>query len=314
MRTTTRFLLIIVLSALIIFLPSHTEAADKPLVAITKQVLRKAAEIGINEAGSRVMGPTAWGYLKTVIKPIYRELEKRFPSLLLVGEPEAEAAAESAVAELSRDKDLQQLLVDNFNQLEEGQNVIIGEINRINKVLGTVGQNVIDGIEISEQILDKLTEQRGNPSMRHLKEVDHVERWLEKARTLFKSKQKEGELGEWNEATQFVVLEHNIRQQLYVREVLEHGKSLTTYTYVLNGALLEEWFVLPEPTMYYITTSSPFTDDLGRTCKDVWQKYEHDGQEHSLLLDKGNGTLSPVQQHTYCKERGLWQHTDVKFE
>ncbi len=52
---------------------------DGPLLAVTKQIIRATVSIGIDEAGSRLLGSTAWNYMKRVIKPVYGQLENKYP-------------------------------------------------------------------------------------------------------------------------------------------------------------------------------------------------------------------------------------------
>lgn len=105
------------------------------LLALAKKIIRKAGEIGLEEAGNRICGPTAWTYVKKIISPIVTELEKRYPKLLFVPE-EANKAAET----LLKDSDLQNMLQSSFEKLESGQDVILAALSRQNETLVQIGE------------------------------------------------------------------------------------------------------------------------------------------------------------------------------
>jgi tetratricopeptide (TPR) repeat protein len=90
------------------------------LLNLAKQILRQAAEFGIEEAGSRLCGGTAWGVVKKLVSPVFTELERRYPKLFLV--PEEMKKAER---DLSEDAALEGLLHKELAALRDGQREIL---------------------------------------------------------------------------------------------------------------------------------------------------------------------------------------------
>jgi len=87
------FITIIVTFATI---PNVASSESTPLVAIAQDVVRAAGKVAVNEAGSRVLGPTAWRYFKEIFAPVWTELEKRYPALKSGDSRQAATAAEQA--------------------------------------------------------------------------------------------------------------------------------------------------------------------------------------------------------------------------
>jgi tetratricopeptide (TPR) repeat protein len=125
------------------------------LVTVAKKVIREAGKMGLqagkvvlDEAGSRVCGPTAWKYLKKILSPVVAELEKRFPKLLLVPE-EADKGAEA----LSKDAALQDMLHSGFAKLESGQEEILAALARQNETLTGIGEAIDTGfLEVGRKL------------------------------------------------------------------------------------------------------------------------------------------------------------------
>jgi len=81
-----------------------------------KKTIRAAAQFGIDEAGSRVLGGM-WPLAKGVLKPTFDELEKRYPALFLAPGPDAAKAAEEAVEALTTDPALKKQVDDGFDDV-----------------------------------------------------------------------------------------------------------------------------------------------------------------------------------------------------
>ena len=62
---------------------TESSKSSQGLLSLAKKIIREGAIIGLDEAGSRIAGPTAWRYVKKVMAPVVQELEKRYPKLLL---------------------------------------------------------------------------------------------------------------------------------------------------------------------------------------------------------------------------------------
>lgn len=127
-------------------------------ISVTKQIIRAAAKLGVEEAGTRIMG-SAWGPFKAILTPVFDELEKRYPNFFLLEVPkgitppsEAQLASEKAILALETDHQLQQMLQDGFNKLEHGQFEIKNQISKIELRL--------EAIDISIDDLSSLTDDR----------------------------------------------------------------------------------------------------------------------------------------------------------
>lgn len=107
------------------------------LVRGAKAVIRAAVGIGIEEAGTRLMG-SAWSPFKTVMKPVIRKLGHFLPDFLRLEELPGERArvvAEKAVERLSKDASLQEMLTRGFLDLSAGQEEILTRLSRIERTL-----------------------------------------------------------------------------------------------------------------------------------------------------------------------------------
>ncbi len=156
----------LLLIALVFFTIGSVEAqtesskSSQGFLSLAKKIIREGAIIGLDEAGSRIAGPTAWRYVKKVMTPVVEELEKRYPKLLLVGEKEAKDAADLAVKALSTDIALQKMLSDSLSRLDEGQQEILAALARQNHTLQNIGNSLDEGFkktsENQELALDKI--------------------------------------------------------------------------------------------------------------------------------------------------------------
>lgn len=89
-----------------------------------KEVIRGAAEFGLEEAGNRILGPTAWGFCKVIMKPGLDMLRSKFPQLLgatYKGTAEAQQAATQAVRWVDTDPTFRNTVTQQLNALDLGQ-------------------------------------------------------------------------------------------------------------------------------------------------------------------------------------------------
>ena len=119
-------------------------------VSVAKQIIRAAAGLGLEEAGTRIMG-SAWAPFKAMMTPVYSELEKRYPKFFLLDVPkgstpsdDAKRAAELAVADLDKDPMLQKMLQDGFNNLADGQYEIKSQISKMELRLEALNMSIDD--------------------------------------------------------------------------------------------------------------------------------------------------------------------------
>src|SRR5262245_10722400 len=125
------------------------------ILAVAKEIVRNAAEIGIEEAGTRICG-SAWAPLKKVLAPAFKELESRFPALFLAPGPEAKKAASQAVDALASDASLQKLLNDEFAKLGAGQDEILRMLAAQDDTLRGIGAAVDKGFSEQSGQLDAI--------------------------------------------------------------------------------------------------------------------------------------------------------------
>ena len=147
------------------------------LVSVTKQVIRAAATLGIEEAGTRIMG-SAWKPFKAMLSPVVAELERRNPKLFLLnvepgGTPDAEArkVASQALQEIDRDPEIRRLIAIGFESLDKGQREITQRIEKI--VLR------LDAIDVS---IDNLAQRSDERFERIIRQLTHIQESLEQRR------------------------------------------------------------------------------------------------------------------------------------
>lgn len=136
------------------------------LISVTKQVIRAAAMVGFEEAGTRIMG-SAWRPFKAMIAPVITELENRFPSFFLLDTSpgstppvRAQEAAQEALNAIDDDISLRRMIVDGFNKLDEGQFEIKQQVEKISLRLDAIDVSIDDFAQSSDekfaQIMDQL--------------------------------------------------------------------------------------------------------------------------------------------------------------
>lgn len=113
--------------------------SSNSLVSLAKVVIRKAAEIGLDEAGRYACGP-AWPFAKKILMPVVEKLERTYPKLLLVPEEAAKAAEY-----LAKDVALQEMLHNGFESLESGQEEILAALARQDDTLKNIGDAINRG-------------------------------------------------------------------------------------------------------------------------------------------------------------------------
>ncbi|MEJ2652638.1 MAG: hypothetical protein P8173_12810 [Gammaproteobacteria bacterium] len=136
----------------------NTGTTSDKIISITKTIILKSAELGLNEAGSRLLG-SAWPYFKTALDPLFQELKKRFPSFSTI---ESGATTSNSnlqkriVNEISKDPALESLILDGFANLKKGQREIINQLGDIQKVLAQQNEKIADLQVSTNQKLDQM--------------------------------------------------------------------------------------------------------------------------------------------------------------
>jgi hypothetical protein len=118
---------------------------------LAKQIVRSAAEVGLDEAGTRLCG-SAWPAIKNILAPVVGELDRRFPTLMLADDKpsDAEAAAKAADA-LESDQALQGMLAENFERLGQQNAAILALLARNDEQLTAIGAAIDRGAAQSDR-------------------------------------------------------------------------------------------------------------------------------------------------------------------
>jgi tetratricopeptide (TPR) repeat protein len=225
----------------------QAKSSDR-LISVTKRIIRQAAIVGIEEAGTRIMG-SAWPVFKKVLTPVFEELQNRFPKFFLLEKQPGEQArlvAEEAITSLSADPSLQKKLTDGFLKLESGQEQILEELGRLEDILVVLGDTFKD--------FEKESERRFNKIMQAIRETRELELSLEVA-----------DYSEWIEHTLSPNISPEVKAgvKFYVEvgsfmiAVVRAGESEKTYRRVIEGI------------EYRVTPSVRYVDSQGRTNRDL---------------------------------------------
>jgi hypothetical protein len=259
--------------------------ASKPILSIAKKIIRKAAEMGLDQAGS-LIAPVAWPYLKKVLAPVVKELERKYPKMFFVGDEDAARDSEKAIETLSTDSTLQKMLDEGFSKLEDNQKQILTELDQIDEKLQDIGTSIEQVSEMTEegfsQIRQALQGQRVKDDL--LKRLDVIKDVREQMR-------RAG-------ATPAVaaLLEMSTAIGSFMMEVLETGKPNTIYTRDIAGVIKgqgKDALITGGVTEYRAKGSGPYEDEYGRTCRDITVTHSEDGKWISAT-------------NTFYRHRGKW--------
>jgi len=130
--------------------PSNTEW----LVDTARAVLIAGVNLGLDEAGTRLLGPTAWRGFRQVLSPVVERLRQRFPALSF-GKPNDKGAADAgfdAAAYLGQNAELQKLLVANYESLAGGQREILVAVHRLESLQKNNSEDIHKILQIVTKI------------------------------------------------------------------------------------------------------------------------------------------------------------------
>jgi hypothetical protein len=244
-------------------------AAITTLVRLAKTITIAAARVGLEQAGTEVLGSN-WKLAKAVVEPLYQELTRRYPALALVNTPAATSAASKAANLLDSDTTLRALLLNRFDRLETGQAQILLQLIEL--------QNAVErNTALQARILRQL---EANDSTGTLVRVDPL---LDAIRRLPPSDQRDRLL--------IVVSISRFRSA-----VAESPNREASYRRTLPGYVSGESPHLA-PTKYTATVSGIFTVE-GRPCRTIGLTF--------YAEDQGR-TLSPGPPVRWCSVEGRWQ-------
>jgi len=256
------------------------------LVDAARDVIIEGVKFGLDEAGTRLLGPTAWRGFKQVISPVIKRIQQRFPALSF-GKPEdkeASAAARDAAQYLGRDKELQRLLSKNFASLAEGQEEILSSVKRLERIAETGLEDHQELLHISKEILAEVKEQKTAVASAELPTWVDISDELEHYDLMFRTKARRRGIQ---------IREGPIKLALFLlgtgvfqSRVLEEGKTHKAY----KCRILNEVITISP-------TSDKYNDENGQLCR-----------RFTIDTPSLSGAGTRVERFVIsCKVRGFWQ-------
>lgn len=289
------FLLLLGIAIIPTIASEQAETLNQKLVDTARDVIIEGVKFGLDEAGGRVLGPTAWKGFKLILSPVIKRLQKQFPALSF-GKPNdknAEKIALEAAEYLRKNKELQSLLLENFSKLGVGQKEILAGISRLERLTAETSKDVTYGVKISQEILAELRKQ-GNETAHeglptHIDVSDMVDQIALSMRVNARNK---GEELNMNNAAARLVL-YTLGYVFFKNKVLEEGLTMKVYKSMIGGT---------EHTMY--TTTGKYIDEENFLCRK--------GTNDQPVLDQPNKRIRRTA--VYCQEDGHWIIKDTLEE
>jgi hypothetical protein len=128
------------------------EKAD--LIEVTREIILNTAQVGLDEAGTRILGPTAWRFLKQAANPVFERLKQQYPNLFRgdgKGTPEIQKEARDAANMLEENHELQSMLINGFSNLKQGQQEIITEIRLLKVKLEKTNTSIAEMSKLNRE-------------------------------------------------------------------------------------------------------------------------------------------------------------------
>jgi hypothetical protein len=246
------------------------------LLSTVKKIIFVGVEIGLDEAGSRLLGPTAWKYCKKIVSPVIDVLKEEYPSLAFdkPGDTTAQQAAQDAVNFLSSNKNLQDMLWKNFTELKEGQKEILEGVNQMNVKLDLVSKDINE----IKQLLNEQT--LSAPGA--LPEYVNVDDIVEETYAFMLAKHAPKPCGVcWLPA-------QSVGVGIFIQKVLEEGQSYKMYHTKIIGS------------QYFARPYNKYTNSSGVTCR----KYSFISRFRDV-----DGTVYPEKNfsNALCRVEGFWK-------
>ena len=141
------------------------------LLAVTREIILNTAEVGLDEAGTRLLGPTAWRFLKKAATPVFDRLKQQYPMLFGGsgrGTPPVQQQAQAAAQTFKDSQALQAMLLAGFSTLEAGQQEVLSELRLLTVKLEKNNTAISD--------MDKLNRERHNQILAELRGMREQDR------------------------------------------------------------------------------------------------------------------------------------------
>jgi hypothetical protein len=114
------------------------------IISVTKEIIKGIPLLGLDAVGKELL-PSGWTYFKPLLMPVINKLRDRNP-YLISDQPRTESQAkiigEIAALDFSNDRELQDMLLNNFERLQSGQDLILEDLNRIEGRIITLEKKV----------------------------------------------------------------------------------------------------------------------------------------------------------------------------
>lgn len=262
---------------------------SQQLVDTAGEVIIEAVKFGLDEAGARLLGPTAWNVFKRVVAPVVKRLQRRFPVLSFgkPGDKTAEAVAQDAVQYLHINTGLQNLLLENFNHLSEGQEEILAGIWRLEGIVQKTAKDVEDIQKISNEILVEIKRERGETAAQELPTWVDVSDIIDETYLFMRTRaRRQGEQLNIPFVTTVLI---GLGIGTFMERVLEEGRSLKLYKSKIGGEIVT------------IRASGKYRDEKQRICR----KFTID------VPVLGEPQRHFVTHEIACRIEGSWKTTEV---
>lgn len=250
------------------------------------EVIIEAVKFGLDEAGTRLLGPTAWNGFKRIAAPVVKILQKRFPALSF-GNPQnekAQAAAYEAAQYLRANSELRILLLENFDSLASGQEAILSGINRLERAVEKTSQDVAKISQTASEILNEINELKSGAAPSTLPDNVDMSSYMEEvlifARAQTRREGRELYMPVFTTILMIVTIEQ------FMQRVLEDGIASKMYKTMLG------------PYSVSMTAGGKYKNASGYTCR-----------KYTIIQPDFANDLSQLVSFSriYCREEGFWK-------
>ncbi len=268
---------------------AEERSLSQRLVDTASEVIVEAVKFGLDEAGARILGPTAWNGFKRIASPVIKTLQKRFPSLKF-GNPDDQAAknaAREASLYLRESSELRMMLFDNFDKLGKGQEEILRGINRLERAVEKTSKNVESLVDTTNEILNEIKKSTHIVSQPILPTTIDMSDFIEEV-YLFARIQARRSGKELNMPV-FATLLKITAIEVFKERVLEDGESFKSYNTSFG------------PHTVSMTVYGKYKGPGGKECR----KYSI--RQPDFVSSPNDPDKQVAFTGTYCREEGFWK-------
>lgn len=268
-----------------------TSSIKKQLINTAGDIVIEAVKFGLDEAGARILGPTAWNGFKLILTPVIKKLKQKFPELSFNKSDNDNAinAANEAAEYLKNSQELENLLITNFVSLEEGQDEILTGLQRIEKVVQQTSKDLEAVKKLSEEILDEIKNKQQSEQSNVLSDWVDVTELVEQNLVVVRMQyRRRGE--ELNQTLNNLVY-YSLAIGIFMVKVLEEGTPLKLYKSDIGGIIVSA------------NTYGKYKDNNGRVCRKITTD----------VPQFGNFEVHNVTTTRFYRQDGSWKE-DKKLD